>query len=615
MAHRRAAALALLSLALLLLVAQSRDAGIQYNVWHTRAAQAMARVAAEGGEQLTTELVIQSAGARSLNDVYGPYNATAAEFPSVFAAPGFEGRGFTALAADIWNSQPALGFYCLYRARPGQPPAAPDCNDTAGVAAAHAAMLVDAGFDYVAVDVTNWPKADVGGPTDVSVLRPTEVLFEEWARIRAAGGVTPRIAVWPCAPVNGTTWRWLLDVLYNNDAYADIVYSQDGKKVVFVPHAGANCFDANEAALIASNGGRDDVVVIPMWALFGNGGGPAWYEGVWGYFSPCVDATGKFTTSMVGVGACDQYSTQANGTNTTVEVSASGSYMVAQCALPYAAPGKLRGLTLARLFEKVLAAGAPNLFTSSFNAFIGGRQAPASRAAIAFNQGLPTDAQRFEVWVDSYGAEFSHDVEPSVEGGNRTWSIMRSCVRLYKANATCASAGAADEPCCTRADKEVFATVWSLRNAGAADSLLTALASERAALVATGAWAEQCAVIPNPSVFCVDPRDADGRAGPFLLYNAALVEGARFAGEAPVPTAALYRCLSPAGRHFISVDAACEGLGASESVLGWVATAPGIEMLRALRRCGGGGGEWTHSLDVPCVTPDKAFSGVLGYVR
>jgi hypothetical protein len=127
----------------------SRDAGILYEVWHTRAAQAMARVKAEGGMQLTTELVIESAGAHSLDDVYGPYNVTATEFPSIFSSPGFTARGFTAsthaLNADIWNAQPALGFYCLYRARPGQVPAAPDCNNTAGVAAAHAAMLTDAG--------------------------------------------------------------------------------------------------------------------------------------------------------------------------------------------------------------------------------------------------------------------------------------------------------------------------------------------------------------------------------------------------------------------------------------------------------------------------------------
>ena len=50
-------------------------------------------------------------------------------------------------------------------------------------------------------------------------------------------------------------------------------------------------------------------------------------------------------------------------------------------ALPFAAPGHLRGLTLQRLFDKVLAQGAPHLFMSSFNEHIGGRQAPVARSA------------------------------------------------------------------------------------------------------------------------------------------------------------------------------------------------------------------------------------------
>ena len=354
-----------------------------------------------------------------------------------------------------------------------------------------------------------------------------------------------------------------------------------------------------------------------MWALFGDGGGGEWDQGVWSFFSPCVDAAGDFTSSMVGVGACNQYSTRANSTLATIEVSASGGYMLQQCALPYAAPGHMRGLTLARLFEKVLATGAPHLFTSSFNEFIGGRQAPASRSLIAFNQGLPSDAQRFDVWVDTYGAEFSRDVEPSIEGGNRTWTVMRSCVQLYKANLTCASSGVADEPCCSRRDKEVFTAIWSLRNTKISppDSLLTALASERAHLLATGAWTEVCAVISNPTAFCVDTQDKDGRAGPFLLYNSPVVEDFRFIGAPATASVALHRCISNTTRHFFSIDAECEGLGTSESVLGWAALAPGGEMLRALRRCGGGGGEWIHALDAPCDVPDKYFSGVLGYVR
>ena len=360
-------------------LAECRDVGILYEIWHTKPAQAMGAVAARGGAQLTTELVIQSGGVLTLDDVY---------------------KG--GAASDIYNVQPELGFYCLYRARPGQVAPIPDCPNITATARAHADMLVSAGVDYVAVDVTNWPKVDVGGSTDIAVLRPLEVLVEEWRALRAAGVATPQIAAWPCSPagVSNMTWQYILDTIYNNPLNADLVYTQAGKQVMFVPYAGANCYDAGARAAIASNGGRDNVAAIPMWALFGDGGGDVWRQGVWAFFSPCVDAIGDFTTSMVGVGPCNQYATYSNDTaHELIEVSASGGYMTSQCALPFASPGHFRGLTLARLFERVLTVGAPHLFMSSFNEHIGGRQAPASGAKIAFNMGLPNDPQRNSVWV------------------------------------------------------------------------------------------------------------------------------------------------------------------------------------------------------------------------
>ena len=568
----------------------SRDAGILYEVWHTHAAQAMGRVAAVGAAQLTTELVIQSAGALTLDDVYAPLNQS----------------------FDIYNAQPALGFYCLYRARPGQPPPVPDCANISATARAHADRLTAGGFDYVAVDVTNWPMADVGGSTDVAVLRPTEVLFEEWAALRAAGVATPAIAVWPCSPAGSTTWQYLLDTLYNDPRYAGLVYVQGGKKVVFVPHAGANCWDPATAALIEANGGRNDVKVIPMWALFGDGGGAAWQQGVWGFFSPCTDAAGDFTTSMFGggVGACNQFATQDNATGPVVEISASGGYMLSQCALPWASPGHLRGLTVARLFERVLAQSPPHLFMSSFNEFIGGRQAPASGAKIAFNMGLPVDPQRAQVWVDTYAAEFSRDIEPTVEAGDATWLVAASCVALYKAAQTCADAP--DAPCCTRADKDIFVAIWSLRRADGGDALLTALVGERDALVAGKAWAERCSPIANPTAFCVDGAEPDGRDGPFALYARADVADGRGGATATAP---LFRCMNAtANAHFFSADEGCEG-ATTESTLGWMAAAPGLEMLRALRRCRSAAGARMHALDLACDDPDPAAPGVLGYVR
>jgi hypothetical protein len=284
--------------------------------------------------------------------------------------------------------------------------------------------------------------------------------------------------------------------------------------------------------------------------------------------------------------------------------------MTSQCALPFASPGHLRGLTVARLFEKVLAVGAPHLFMSSFNEMIGGRQAPAYGAKIAINMGLPNDSQRAVVWVDSYAAEFSRDVEPTVEGGNRTWLVTGSCVRMYKAGQTCAAAPT--ELCCTRDDKLVFANVWSLSRKDGADNLLTALLGERNALIAGGAWAEVCNAIASPSAFCVDASEKDGRNGPFMLYNSSAV--ADYVNGGYLALATLFRCITAAGAHFFSTDAACEG-ATVESALGFVARRPGREMLRALHRCVLPGGAYSHALDLDCDAPDPAAPGPLGYVR
>ena len=95
--------------------------------------------------------------------------------------------------------------------------------------------------------------------------------------------------------------------------------------------------------------------------------------------------------------------------------------MASQCALPFASPGHLRGLTLQRLFAQILDAQPPHIFVSSFNEFIGGRQKPAVAANTAINMGLPNDPQKDVVWVDTYGAEFRCE---------RACVCVRACVRV-----------------------------------------------------------------------------------------------------------------------------------------------------------------------------------------
>ena len=172
--------------------------------------------------------------------------------------------------------------------------------------------------------------------------------------------------------------------------------------------------------------------------------------------------------------------------------------------------------------------------------------------------------------------------------------------------------------CCSREDKEVWSNAWSLRAKGAsADALVTTNASERAVLLASGAWTESCHPIAAPTAFCVDTSGVvtDGRDGPFILYNAstALPPPSGTLASIAVP---LLRCTATGGSgHFLSDDLNCEGLGILDAHLGWTADRPGGEALRALWRCQGSvvGSSWSHSLDFPCDHPDRVSP--LGWVR
>jgi hypothetical protein len=475
------------------------------------------------------------------------------------------------------------------------------------------------------------------------VIRPLEVLFEEWTNLRLRGIETPYvhsttlflllltpkistnsiryIAVWVNSPVasysdgHETTWQHMLNRFYNNKTYAPLIWCDDltNKKVFFV--TANNNFNESVNEMIASNGGREDVKILPMWALFSKAG---FDNGWFTFFSPCVDPdTNSFTTSMLLTSAknrsehvsCDQFVTRFDN-DTRSEISASGAYMTSQCSLPWASPGKLRGWTMQRLFQHILESKPEDVFLSSWNELIGGRQKPAYTNAVAFNMGLPKDSQRFNVWVDTYGTEFSRDIEPTIEGGDRVYQMMKSCVGMFKRGETCSSSSSSSlELCCDTSSTEIWRNVWSLRNKQQQeDFLVTTDVKERDALVTEMKFQEICAVTGSATAFCFNSTDSDGRDGPFMLYNSADAVENRFGDDEEVSPVPLYRCISPLSIHFISTDLSCEKKGKSESLLGYMSSRRGGETLRELRRCNSGG----HSLDLPCVHNDGTS---MGFVR
>ena len=179
---------------------------------------------------------------------------------------------------------------------------------------------------------------------------------------------------------------------------------------------------------------------------------------------------------------------------------------------------------------------------------------------------------------------------------------------------TCKSASP-DNACCSRADKEVFSSVWSLSLRGDADHAITASKTERDGWIAAG-WHEICAPFPNPTTFCVNEALLDGRTSPFIIYNAPNISSL-------APTRPLLRCVDAiTGAHsFTTSSGGCEadGGGRDDGIIGHVASVPGGEMLRALRRCRvnpdsvNSSTSRMHALDLHCDHPDG--DAILGYVR
>ena len=231
--------------------------------------------------------------------------------------------------------------------------------------------------------------------------------------------------------------------------------------------------DPAVVAKIESNGGRNDVVVVVMWANDEKG-----TVGEWGFMSPCripdSDSPGTFTytTSIVGLGrgasGCGQQ--WANGSALGSCVSVSPSYQLMYGSVPFSSANKYDGLTFkrqwaaiweaaGRVFEDgsggiesstewrselhaaATAALPDNVYVSSFNEWISQPQpnpynpptpAPGQpNFTFAFDMGLYGDNLSSSLFVDSYGWSTSRDIEPSNRpGGGVIFDLLGSCLRV-----------------------------------------------------------------------------------------------------------------------------------------------------------------------------------------
>lgn len=312
--------------------------GILYEGWHAPPATAMRNISAQGATPLTVEAVIASNGALDLTDIIHKFGLDA-------LAEGF-----------IYQAQPANGFYCIYRRRPGEPGLLPDCPGITETLTRHASQLLAAGVDYVTADGTNLQT--MSPQADIIQLRPMEVLFEEWAALRAKGVSTPQIAAWQRSEKGATLWQNVLD-LYNNASYADLVLTVGGKQVFFIPKTPDNADpDPGVLAQIQSNGGRNNILVVYMWANLSE---EQHKQGIFGFFSECRTPSGVATTSLLGLpGAqCNQIVTTNSPLGTAL--SASPAFQLNYGSVFGGSPSKLGGRMFKSQFAKIISSTPDNI--------------------------------------------------------------------------------------------------------------------------------------------------------------------------------------------------------------------------------------------------------------
>jgi len=511
--------------------------GMLYEGWHLPAYTAVQQTAALGKPVLTVEDVLRSRVESGTPP--GPVYT----FDQILNQNDLAGVA----ASFYYQASTAAGAYCIYHQRSpgalnydashegnyGSGPV-PDCPGYQATLARHAGQLTSAGVDYVAVDMTNI--ADYNAFGDAIQLRPFEVVLEEWRALRQQGFKTPDVAAWQRLSAPGAMVPYVLAV-YDDPANAAMIPrdAKTGKKLFFYPDL--TDVDPTLLASVAADGGKDDILPVPMWVS-------RQAEGSWSFFSQCQQGV------LLDDGACAQTATTDSVVGSQLAVSP--SYQLGYGSLPFQAVGVYHGITLRKQFETAFASPPDWMFLSSWNEHVAQPQPNAPGVSMGFETDPGIGNQAF---VDTYGVEFSRDLEPTAEYGSMLYDLLTSCLRVYrKGSATCDQPS---EPCCQG-----------------------------------GAFNDRYAPV-------------DGPGGQFVLYATALGPGAG--------RSALYACKASATDAFFSPAANCEGTQVVSQV-GFVSTLKGGEMLRALRRCYGAGTGHAYSLTASCPA-GTSLEAVLGYVR
>jgi hypothetical protein len=571
--------------------------GLIYGIWHAHATTAMSQLEAKGIQPLTIEDVIRGNGKYSFNDVLQKHfdsnflNLTAAHF--------------------YYHNKPAIGFYCIYKRRATeQTNGVQDCPNIERTLETHAKQILGAGIDHIILDNTNLHTLTAHGDhSDTIQLRPTEIIFEEWRKLRDKGIQTPQITIWQALAEGANHQIHLMNHIYNNPRYDDLIVKDKQGRKVFYYVDGAHMRASAKALADIRNIMGPRIALVPKWAITD---AAEFNKGKFTGLSWCLEGNQNHTSVLDR--PCNRPYTPSSEIGSGMMVST--GFHVNYSSIPFQASGKLRGLTFRKQWESAFAVHPEWIILNAWNENAAQPQnSEFTSSPFHKAMGMESDSSRSVKypdatyawqWVDQYGAEFGRDIEPTQEHGDFYYRLTQSCIRVLRSGAR--SCNKTNELCCTTPAEDQFQTIYSLVTAtsdGGRQFVTTPSEAEKMTLQGQN-WREVCTPFPGPIHLCVNINEPLASSGAFVIFKNSDGKTPQQSQRRP-----LYRCFN-GSNNYMSLDATCETGTAPQSVLGYISTVKTSETPRHLHRCIGKGGHF-HSTYGGCAA--GTFEYTLGFVK
>jgi hypothetical protein len=310
-------------------------------------------------------------------------------------------------AFHFW-AEPKVGYYCL--------------SNRPDVLRLHAAMLRDAGIDFVIIDASNSEYADARTPdSPKGIIEPFRRLLAEWTAIRGA----PKVV--PFAPLtrNGDMFEFMMRLV---DEHPSLRFIFRGKPLGLVTNDGRRfVVDERKYAELSQR-----YTLRRMWGLLPHRADPA----EWSFMERCVPG---FLASH-GRAACRQRVTIRNGVAEQVPIAA--AYQDSYMSKKATAVPKFHGRTFVKQFEALFEyPRAPIATISSWNEWMAQRFCLDTKNHRTYKNCSDRNdhfADGSKVFVDSYDVEYSRDIEPSKTAmGDYYYRLLKDCISKYREGKHC----------------------------------------------------------------------------------------------------------------------------------------------------------------------------------